>query len=63
MFFSGWYHLEFALILLDLVFHSFNFEDVPLCAMTNVDVAWLGHRIHREFVGFLFKNVANFECA
>jgi hypothetical protein len=47
----------------DLVFDSFHFEDVPLGALMDIDVAWLGHRIHCEFVGFLLENVANFECA
>jgi len=50
----------------DLVYHSFDFEDVPLVAVTDVDLGTLqvrvGHRIHCEFVRLLLEVVAVFEC-
>ena len=58
---------ELVLIVRDLVFHSLDFEDVPLVAVADVDLAGAlvcgSHRIHCEFERFLFQGVAIFEFA
>ena len=58
---------ELVLIVHDLVFHSLDFEDVPLVAVADVDLAGAlvcgSHRIHCEFERFLLEGVAIFEFA
>ena len=58
---------ELVLIVRDLVFHSLDFEDVPLVAVADVDLAGAlvcsSHRVHCEFERFLLQGVAIFEFA
>lgn len=59
---------ELVLIVRDLVFHSLDFEDVPLVAVADVDLV-VGamecgaHWVHCEFERFLLEGVAIFEFA
>lgn len=58
---------KLVLVVSDLVFHSLDFEDVPLVAVADVDIdlgalrVYAGHWVHCEFVRFLLKGVAVFE--
>ena len=58
---------ELVLIVRDLVFHSLDFEDVPLVAVADVDLAGAlvcsSHRVHCEFERFLLQGVTIFEFA
>ena len=58
---------DLVLIVRDLVFHSLDFEDVPLVAVADVDLAGAlvcsSHRVHCEFERFLLQGVAIFEFA
>ena len=57
---------KLVLIVRDLVFHSLDFEDVPLVTVTDVDLV-VGalecgaHWVHCEFERFLLERVAIFE--
>ena len=59
---------ELVLIVTDLVFHSLDFEDVPVVAVADVDLV-VGamecgaHWVHCEFERFLLERVAIFEFA
>lgn len=57
---------ELVLVEGDLVYHSFDFQDVPLVAVADVDLGALqvrvGQRVHCEFVRLLLEVVAVFEC-
>ncbi len=61
---------ELVLIVHDLIFHSLDFEDVPLVAVADVDIDFgamcvcavcVCHRVHCEFERLLLKSVAVFE--
>lgn len=60
---------ELVLIVHDLIFHSLDFEDVPLVAVADVDIDFgamcvcARHRVHCEFEWLLLKSVAVFEFA
>ena len=57
---------ELVVVEGDLVYHSLDFEDVPLVAVADIDLGALqvcvGHRVHCEFVRLLLEVVAVLEC-
>jgi hypothetical protein len=61
------YDTDKVLVVYDLISHSLDFEDVPLVALADVDLAGAlvcgSHRIHCKFVGLLLKSVTVFELA
>jgi len=58
---------ELVLVVHDLVFHTLDFEDVPLVAVADVDLRGAmecgAHWVHCEFERFLLEGVAVFEFA
>ena len=58
---------ELVLVFRELLFHSQDFEDVPLIAMADMSFGKVevcgGHRVHCEFVRLLLKGVTVFEFA
>lgn len=58
---------ELVLVVHDLIFHSLDFEDVPLVAVADVDlrgaIECSTHWVHCEFKRFLLEGVAIFEFA
>ena len=58
---------ELVLVFRDLVYHSLDFEDVPLVAVADMSFGKVevcgGHRVHCEFVRLLLKGATVFELA